>query len=563
MNKVSKLILLSTVLALTACGGSNSTFVSTLPDANTKTDTNIDTQKNPEQEQKQEVKPAELTLRKSVDNKAEIVSFIKNKGIDVSASEYDRLKDEIEAFENSQSNSQEQNRSASSRRRNATSNNAKSDLSNEEKEYKVANYKYHRVTDLASKGFNKVKEAVQEAAKEIVEDLLKLFGFWQEGTTVEVIINNTNEDAFNETIEKEKEEIKKNMTLSTLKLEDVTFYNQSSDESLKYEFDKDKNEYVLTYTDKQDNNTDGSFVSPLAFKVSFPLSSFTQDKNGISSSTVRGEEKKSKLGYFLKTDNCAGTCAERNGVYYEVDEEAVGETEEEIKKIVRNSDSYSGYSDEWTDEDFEKYGAFFEDVDWITDYTLKVAGTTVGLSYSEFGFLFSQEKHYLGDEKYDCIEGAFYGGYKNKLVAESNHNNMDYTKLDNAEFTGKALGGVHIENNAALILSGDAKLTVDKDNQEQKLVLTFDNFYDVTAIAKNNTPIDVSYSNYTGDKDSIYKNFFEDVSPENNDWGMKTQYYGDGGKASEVVGTLHYSNHRKDDEHIEHELELSFGAKKN
>ena len=124
---------------------------------------------------------------------------------------------------------------------------------------------------------------------------------------------------------------------------------------------------------------------------------------------------------------------------------------------------------------------------------------------------------------------------------------------DDISFTGKTIGTASIEGKNALILNGNADLTVSfkNDKLDKNLNLKFDNFYDVNY---NNGQITL-----TGD--DIYGEFnkFKEIDFNQKDHFIEDEYYGDMNELEEVVGRLHF---RDEIEGTEYMFESVFGAKR-
>ena len=350
MNKKISLTVL--LLTLTACGGGNIPNSSLSEIVNNPT---IPTQ-NPETDKKEEFK---FTIQTKVDNKVDIVNFIRNKGIDVSADEYDRLKSKIENFE------KEENRSARSKKRNATTSSLKSELSIAEKEYRVANYKYRRAEEIAMKGYNKVKETI-ETAKDIVEDICKLFGLWKNDTSVNDIINGKTENEFKEIVEKEKDELENKMKLFELELKDVTLQktldpNSIENPKVNYKFDNNGNPIAIVYSEREPCG-DNCFSDEIQEQV-YNINKFKKMPNGVLTASIFS--KKDAYAYFEKNEK--GEFVRKSDFYH---------TEEELK----------GDNNELTDEYIESHGKIlplkYEEVESIL-----FGGASINLSYSDFGIL--------------------------------------------------------------------------------------------------------------------------------------------------------------------------------
>ena len=214
---------------------------------------------------------------------------------------------------------------------------------------------------------------------------------------------------------------------------------------------------------------------------------------------------------------------------------------------------------------------------------LDAYGASVGLRYSDFGKINGIQ--YLENNKADAekLGYVFAGGYDIKNIDKD-------TMSGKMAFAGKAVGQVmnHTEDadgvatNNYLDIASDAKL-VFEDGKET-LTMNFSDWYDVEYV-KDGDNIKVSLSN--GDKiaeaNSQYKfnqseySFTKDeygdwqnFTPDNgNDWGnmqmatMETSYYGDNGAPSEAVGRVGLLDQDWDNssaENIERFFTASFGA---
>ncbi|MBR1544705.1 MAG: hypothetical protein IJ638_02040 [Alphaproteobacteria bacterium] len=525
MKKVSSLVLGSVLSLLTACGGGGSP-VSTLGEiSNPTTPTNISDIRN--NTTTTNTTPVQLSIKTSVDNKAEIVAYVEGLGID--------LTEDID-----DTTSGDTNRSASSKRRTSTNNSAKT-VSLDTK-YNIAQKKYTRAKNLLDKGINDIRNA----AEDIVVELLKFFGLWRDNhfTTKEEAVAFVNDDSNKDAIiNVDKDVLAEKMTYNSLKLDQVVFkkslWNDNEDSRVNYILDENGNVKSIVYSEKKGCG-DNCFLDERENQV-YDLDKFKAMSNGLLKNDINSDEG-SAYSYFVK-DN--------NGKYKYIDSYSYYTFEEVLAHLRK-------VHPEWNvnDNGVGTNGKILK-FDYKESDSMILGGASVKLSYSDFGILMSEtvienKDINVYDTTYDGVHQLFFGGYENKRIASSdNYTEMNKMVQDNGamEFSGRAIGGTKMDDiNDYLFLDGTVKLKID-ENAKQTTMFEFDNFLNF----KYENGVVSTY----GDYDDKYNNFFR----EKGEHFLMSSYYGDTGTPSEVVGRFHYSEHDEygDDGHM---LEISFGAKK-
>lgn len=251
--------------------------------------------------------------------------------------------------------------------------------------------------------------------------------------------------------------------------------------------------------------------------------------NGVLTASIFSE--KDAYAYFEKNEK--GEFVRKSDFYH---------TEKELKEDDER------LTDEYIEENGKILPLKYEEVESIL-----FGGASINLSYSDFGILKetgtlkSKEENLYSEPYNDKIHQLFFGGYDNKLIANNyNKSDMDEMVKNNGSmnFLGRALGGAFVRNEV-IDLDGIVELSID-ENAKQTATFKFENLL-------NFKYEDGKYTTYE-DNNNKFNDFFR----ENAENYIMTSYYGDAGKASEVVGRFHYS-----DKESGNNLEISFGAKNN
>ena len=191
---------------------------------------------------------------------------------------------------------------------------------------------------------------------------------------------------------------------------------------------------------------------------------------------------------------------------------------------------------------------------------LVLMGNSLNLSYSEFGyntFYVKDLKDAKTGEKIleDTVDEVetFFGGYDNKKIEK-----IDIE--DNLVFKGNAVG-VASEGDGysnAIFLDGTLTFNFNKDNMEEKLDFSFDNFYDFSVSKKDNN---ITFSNIKANNISERFDGIDEILSNSNNLNpvLSINYYGDNNKPIEMVGGLNID--KSDDRKFN--MDISFGAKIN
>ncbi|MBD5398059.1 hypothetical protein HDR60_00940 [bacterium] len=499
-NLKISLIALSTLL--TACGGGgsgNSVPNTTLPRAETIT-----------------------AMKTSVDNKSDIIDYVEGHLGKIDVAEYtEEVASKYEAIHKNNPN-----RSATSNAKVSSQN-----LTDAEKKYRIAQVKLSYVDELKDvlENLADQSEEVLRENKQKFIDALKLIN---KNDIVEKLTDDNIKSTF-ETIgdiSGDVEDIKKQATLETFSLATVELSDNKDDQYattrniFKYTV-KDNKVTGMHYEHNERNNPSDEFDTDLT--IDFDINDFKEDKNGF----IIGEKNQTESYKYYVYDKDTGLIDFANKI----------------------SDD-----NEYDSSDIKDDG-----VDINYQYKIILGGKSVGLSYSDFGSLYKtilSANRPLSNNPDNNVElphtetsDVFFGGYKEKLIASKDE--LVYVLNDNNEisFTGKAIGTASIEGKNALILNGNADLTVSfkDDSLNKNLNLKFDNFYDVNY---NNGQITL-----TGD--DIYGDFnkFKEIDFNQRDHFIEDEYYGDMNELEEVVGRLHL---RDEIEGTEYMFESVFGAKR-
>ena len=185
--------------------------------------------------------------------------------------------------------------------------------------------------------------------------------------------------------------------------------------------------------------------------------------------------------------------------------------------------------------------------------TVETYGHETGNRYSDFGrFIATQDKYYEGIEEPKHKESyePFAGGYTDKIVIPS----------ESMEFTGKAVGTIQGKDEFRddLRVDGTATLAFNGANQNQTLSMNFDNWYNVTIDKNmNNDQLTFTFSGTTADNNYALTNMgtgakeviianpgnyngtgYSDTHPNGK---LQINYYGDNGNPEEFVGVAQYA----------------------
>ena len=502
-NLKISLIALSTLL--TACGGGgsgNSVPNTTLPRAETIT-----------------------AMKTSVDNKSDIIDYVEGHLGEIDVAEYtEEVASKYEAIHKNNPN-----RSATSNAKVSSQN-----LTDAEKKYRIAQVKFSYVDelkDILDNLADQSEDFLRDNKQKFI-DALKLI---DKNEFIDALENATDNIKANlETIGKISDEdieyIQQIATIETVSLATVELYDNKDDQYatthniFKYTV-KDNKVTGMHYEHNKRKNYFDEFDTDLT--IDFDINDFKEDKNGF----IIGEKNQTESYKYYVYDKDTGLIDFANKI----------------------SDD-----NEYDSSDIKDDG-----VDINYQYKIILGGKSVGLSYSDFGSLYKtilSANRPLSNNPDNNVElphteasDVFFGGYKEKLIASKDE--LVYVLNDNDEisFTGKAIGTASIEGKNALILNGNADLTVSfkNDNLNKNLNLKFDNFYDVNY---NNGQITL-----TGD--DIYGEFnkFKEIDFNQRDHFIEDEYYGDMNELEEVVGRLHF---RDEIEGTEYMFESVFGAKR-
>lgn len=198
------------------------------------------------------------------------------------------------------------------------------------------------------------------------------------------------------------------------------------------------------------------------------------------------------------------------------------------------------------------------------ELTIQSYGKKVGLSYTDFGNLFTKTREHDANGNVtgnSQTSDAFAGGYEYKKIADTAiAANM---KVDTEmNFKGRAVGTV--ENNSTddrLLVDGSATLNF-KQTGEQTLKANFSEgsatgstaWYDTVLTKNANGTYDIAFDNTKNVTiDDKFKGAQNINSNTNN--MAEINYYGDAGNASEASGIIHYTEG-------DVELKSAFGVKK-
>ena len=535
MNR--RISLVTLLLTLTACGASN-TPVSTLPGITIPTDNPTSTA-TPTPTPVPTEPTVQLSIKTNTDNKAEIVAYVESLGID--------LTQDINS-----TNPHDSSRHANSRRRNASTNS--NTVTSIETKYNIAKKKYERAKNLLNE-IKSDKDEILSAAEDIIEELLKFFfpDWWKaktENETGKDIIENKNQSDLNIDTSDKDSFILDPKILNIM--ENAVFETKDTEGRGHVDFTLDENGNLdkaiyRHYPNGQDREEGSEFI----------IADFDKEENGILISRYCNAGK-GKCSDLMEIEKFTFTY---NGetITQHIEPDFVGKPEGVKQMLIDWAQEDRGNRPQEGTSEFNELLAQAEATrvpSYVYEYEdMRLGGTSVGLSYSEFGAM--TDNLYFSDEKVDnpqyyveFIE-TFFGGYTDKLVTKDGEADF-YNHFDNNEtFTGRALGAVTSKRNeedTTRTLDGTAKLTVNPTENKQILELSFDNFYDLKFDSSTNR-ITPTSENKSGEAN--LDDYFVDESAT-----FYASYYGDGKKASEAVGKLHYNPTYGG------EFNVSFGAKK-
>lgn len=206
-------------------------------------------------------------------------------------------------------------------------------------------------------------------------------------------------------------------------------------------------------------------------------------------------------------------------------------------------------------------GGYFDE-----QLTVESYGKKVGLSYTDFGNLFTKTREHDADGNVignSQTSDAFAGGYEYKKIADTAI--AAKMKVDTEmNFKGRAVGTVQNNStNDRLLVDGSATLNF-KQTGEQTLKANFSEgtatgstaWYDTVLTKNANGKYDIAFDNTKGVTiDEKFKvKGAQDINSNTNNMA-EINYYGDAGNASEASGIIHYTEG-------DVELKSSFGVKK-
>ena len=186
-------------------------------------------------------------------------------------------------------------------------------------------------------------------------------------------------------------------------------------------------------------------------------------------------------------------------------------------------------------------------VEQISDISYDLKGNSLGLRYSDFGYMTMVAKKFDGetipeaDQEPDHM--VIVGGFASKQIDPTLFAN------ETMDFRGTAIGAV------AYYLGGDdeesKRITTDAnaatlhfENGNETLIMPFNDYYTVT-VNKDQNGATVAFSDYPDGEDVKFKFAKEsNVSTANGDLvNVNIKYYGDSYVPSEVVGGVTYEEH--------------------
>ncbi len=192
-------------------------------------------------------------------------------------------------------------------------------------------------------------------------------------------------------------------------------------------------------------------------------------------------------------------------------------TDEELRRILQDYSSIEDVSD-ITLADVEE-----QEVSYSIDMT--TFGRDIGLQYSDFGQILLSANN-SSNPGY----GMFAGGYDDKKI--------DVKNIDNATemmFTGTAIANVKLEEEEKLLAPAEATLTFNPSTQTEELNMSFSDWHDVQITRSGDNDAVFEFSNFTGENEDwaivgtdVYKQQFE------------TTYYGANGTPTEATAAFGY-----------------------
>ena len=201
-------------------------------------------------------------------------------------------------------------------------------------------------------------------------------------------------------------------------------------------------------------------------------------------------------------------------------------------------------------------------VEQISATSFDLKGQSVGLSYSDFGYITMVAEKFDGqvipEDKRDPDHSVVIGGFKAKQIDPS------LFASETMDFRGTAIGAAayYLENDeeSKRITTDDNAATLHVVNGVETLTMPFNGYYTVT-VTKNGNDATVNFSDYPDAANDKFKFDKESgISANSGDLvNVETKYYGDNFVPTEVVGGVAYEEHP--DNGLK-SFESAFGMKK-
>jgi hypothetical protein len=185
-------------------------------------------------------------------------------------------------------------------------------------------------------------------------------------------------------------------------------------------------------------------------------------------------------------------------------------------------------------------------IEQVSSESFELQGETVGLHYSDFGYSTMIVETFDGKPATDSIPDntVIYGGYKAKQIDPSLFADKTF------DFRGKAIGAAAYylddsdDKDSKRIATADNAATLHFENGTETLTMPFEGYYTVT-VNKTGNNATVNFSDYPSEAEAKFRFDKESgITTGGSDLvNVKINYYGDGSVPSEATGGVSYEEH--------------------
>lgn len=546
---MKKYAILTSVFALTACGGGSGHHHSPITPDN-----------NPIVGEETTLPEVFKSLPAQVDNKAEVVAYVESRlGTDY----YDVPADDA-------ATDADTGRHATTR--NAAANSGRRVLTLDEK-YAQARAKLDAMNDTLSKMLAQSDtEKFVSDNKTKVEEALKLFGLEiNVGDAIEKIVEKC-KDVTKEALE----QVKQRHELATQKISDIDFLvatpsSAGTQSIVKLTMDKQNKISGISIIDDIDDPDTAAVATRIGDTTVFRLprvygyvlpniwnetgGKFEQLSFDVYEDLSLEEIKKN----FLV--ECERVCDDMG-----CDDKERQALKDKINKLTaadRNAE-------------IEGFNTGFIATSEQSDIDVYTQGDKLGMKYADFGYVIANTNRRMDNESADeTTYEAFAGGYDVKRIDKQNLS-------DEMVFAGRAVGGVRYETlhwadegnewDSKPLSTDDAKLTFKDGTETLNMNFADSGWYDVTVTSKDGKSdiVFAKESQVDGENYKFRETSVSDFTSRTDGYEddgvigkFRTDYYGDGGKPSEATAIVGFreTSWNDDDTGIEVEFSGAFGGK--